>query len=108
MITFIANLRVPAKNATAFEDLMSHVTALTLENEPGVVYYGFAKSVEDAESYVVVEIYRDQDAVAAHGANAWVGDSVPKMLELTEGMPQLVQYVSPGAKGVVSRFEDMT
>jgi hypothetical protein len=30
------------------------------------------------------------------------------MLELIEGMPQLVQYVSPGADAVVSRFEDMT
>jgi quinol monooxygenase YgiN len=108
VITFIANLRVPAQNSKAFEDLMSHVTSLTLENEPGVVHYGFAKSVDDAEAYVVVEIYRDQEAVAAHGANPWVGDSVPKMLKLTEGMPQLVQYVSPGAEGVVSRFEGMT
>jgi quinol monooxygenase YgiN len=108
LITFIANLRVPAQNAQAFEELMSYVTGMTLENEPGVVYYGFAKSVDDAEAYVVVEIYRDQAAVAAHGANAWVGDSVPKMLQLTEGMPKLVQYVSPGAEGVVSRFEEMT
>jgi quinol monooxygenase YgiN len=108
LITFIANLRVPAQNAQAFEELMAHVTASTLENEPGVLYYGFAKSVEDAEAYVVVEVYRDQAACAAHGENAWVRDSVPTMLQLTEGMPQLVQYVSPGADGVASRFEDMT
>ncbi len=74
---------------------MSHVAAITLENEPGVVYYGFAKSVEDEHRYVVVEVYRDQSACAAHGDNVWVTESVPKMLELTEGMPQLVQYVSP-------------
>jgi quinol monooxygenase YgiN len=57
---------------------------------------------------VVVEVYRDQDACAAHGNNVWVRESVPKMLHLTEGMPQLAQYVSPGAEGVVSRFEEMT
>jgi quinol monooxygenase YgiN len=108
MITFIANLQVPSENAQAFEDLMSHVTAMTLENEPGVLYYGFAKSVQDDEAYVVVEVYRDQAACVAHGQNAWVADSVPKMLELTEGMPTLTQYVSPGADGVESRFEDMT
>lgn len=108
MITFIANLQVPSRNAKAFEDLMSHVAATTLENEPGVLYYGFAKSVEDAEAYVVVEVYRDQAACVAHGENSWVKDSVPKMLELTEGMPKLAQYVSPGADGVASRFEDMT
>ncbi len=108
MITFIAHLQVPPQNAQSFEDLMSHVTTMTLENEPGVVYYGFAKSVEEEHRYVVVEVYRDQAACAAHGDNLWVRESVPKMLELTEGMPQLVQYVSPGANSVVSRFEDMT
>jgi quinol monooxygenase YgiN len=108
MITFITHLRVHPENAQAFEDLMTHVTAMTLENEPGVAYYGFAKSVEEADTYVVVEVYRDQAACVAHGDTAWVRESVPKSLLLTEGMPQLVQYVSPGAEPVVSRFEDMT
>jgi quinol monooxygenase YgiN len=108
LITFIAHLHVRPENAQGFEELMSHVTATTLENEPGVLYYGFAKSVDEADTYVVIEVYRDQDACVAHGDTAWVRESVPKMLQLAEGMPQLVQYVSPGADPVVSRFEDMT
>jgi quinol monooxygenase YgiN len=107
LITFIAHLQVPSNNAKSFEELMSYVTAMTLENEPGVVHYGFAKSVDEADRYVVVEVYRDQAACAAHGDTDWVRDSVPKMLELTEGMPKLVQYVSPGAEGVNARFEDL-
>jgi quinol monooxygenase YgiN len=108
MITFIAHLRVRPENAQPFEDLMSHVTAMTLENEPGVAYYGFARSVEEADTYVVVEVYRDQAACVEHGDTAWVRTSVPKSLLLTEGMPRLAQYVSPGAEPVISRFEDMT
>jgi quinol monooxygenase YgiN len=108
MITFIAHLKVPPENAKAFEELMTHVTAMTLENEPGVAYYGFAKSVDDADTYVVVEVYRDQAACIAHGDSAWVRESVPRSLLLTEGMPQLAQYVSPDTDPVVSRFEDMT
>jgi quinol monooxygenase YgiN len=108
VITFIAHLHVPSENAPAFEDLMNHVTAMTLENEPDVAYYGFAKSVEESDTYVVIEVYRDQAACVAHGDTAWVRESVPTMLQLTDGMPQLVQYVSPGAQPVVSRFEDMT
>lgn len=108
MITFIAHLRVPPENGPAFEDLMTDVAAKTLENEPGVAYYGFAKSVDEIDTYVVVEVYRDQAACVAHGDTAWVRESVPKSLLLTEGMPQLAQYVSPGAEPVVSRFEDMT
>jgi hypothetical protein len=53
-------------------------------------------------------VYRDQAACVAHGDTVWVRDSVPKSLLLTEGMPKLVQYVSPGGEAVVSRFEDMT
>jgi len=108
VITFIAHLRVRPENAQAFEGLMSHVTAMTLEHETGVAYYGFAKSVDEPDTYVVVEVYRDQAACAAHGDTAWVRESVPKSLVLTEGMPQLAQYVSPGTQPVVSRFEDMT
>jgi quinol monooxygenase YgiN len=108
VITFIAHLHVPPENARAFEELMARVTAMTLEHEPGVAYYGFAKSVDESDTYVVVEVYRDQAACVAHGDTAWVRESVPEMLQLTDGMPQLVQYVSPGAEPVVSRFEEMT
>jgi quinol monooxygenase YgiN len=108
MITFIAHLQVRPESAQAFEELMTNVTAMTLENEPGVAYYGFAKSVEEPDTYVVVEVYRDQEACVAHGDTAWVRESVPKAMLLTEGMPRLAQYVSPGAEAVVSRFEDMT
>ncbi len=108
MITFIVHLRVRPENAPAFEDLMTEVATTTLDNEPGVAYYGFAKSVDEADTYVVVEVYRDQAACVAHGDTAWVRESVPKMLLLADGMPQLAQYASPGAEPVVSRFEDMT
>lgn len=107
MITFIAHLHVQPQNAQAFEELMAHVTSMTLENEPGVAYYGYAKSIEEPDTYVVVEVYRDQAACTAHGDTPWVRESVPKSLLLTEGMPRLAQYVSPGAEPVVSRFEDM-
>ncbi|MBV8862482.1 MAG: antibiotic biosynthesis monooxygenase [Mycobacterium sp.] len=108
MITFIAHMHVRPDNAQAFEGLMTHVTTMTLENEPGVAYYGFAKSVEEPDTYVVVEVYRDQAACVAHGDTSWVRESVPKSLLLIEGMPKLRQYVSPGVDAVVSRFEDMT
>jgi quinol monooxygenase YgiN len=67
MITFIVHLDVPPENAAAFEELMTYVAATSLEREPGVVHYAFAKSVDDPQTYVVVEVYRDQAACDAHG-----------------------------------------
>jgi quinol monooxygenase YgiN len=108
VITFIVHLRVPPENAAAFENLMTDVAAMSNDREPGVTYYGFAKSVDEPDTYVAVEVYRDQAAVAAHGAVEWVTNSIPEMLRLIEGMPRIVQYVSPGTEPVVTQFEELT
>jgi quinol monooxygenase YgiN len=107
MITFIVHLDVPPENAAAFEELMTHVAATSLEREPGVLYYAFAKSVDDPQTYVVVEVYRDQAACDAHGQTEWVTESVPESLNLIIGMPRIQQYVSPGATPTGRRFEDL-
>jgi quinol monooxygenase YgiN len=107
MITFIAHLHVPPANAQAFEELMTHVATMS-NDETGVVYYGFAKSVDEADTYSVVEVYRDQAACTSHGETDWVRESVPKSLLLIDGMPRLAQYVSPGAEPVDSKFEELT
>jgi quinol monooxygenase YgiN len=107
LIIFVVHLQVPPHNAEAFEELMTYVAAMSNEHEPGVVYYAFAKSVEDADTYVAVEVYQDQAAVAAHGDTEWVRESVPKSLGLIEGMPRIAQYVSPGSDPVISRFEEL-
>jgi quinol monooxygenase YgiN len=107
MITFIVHLDVPSENAAAFEELMTYVAATSLQREPGVVHYAFAKSVDDPQIYVVVEVYRDQAACDAHGNTDWVGESVPKMLNLITGVPRIQQYVSPGTTPTGARFEDL-
>jgi quinol monooxygenase YgiN len=107
MITFIAHFTVPPTNAAAFEELLTYVATMS-NTEPGVVYYGFARSVDEADTYSVVEVYHDHDAVASHGHTDWVTESVPRFLGLIEGLPQIKQYVSPGAAAVASQFEDLT
>ncbi|OBB00946.1 hypothetical protein A5662_14155 [Mycobacteriaceae bacterium 1482268.1] len=107
MITFIAHFTVPPANASAFEELLTYVAAKS-NSEPGVVYYGFARSVDADDIYSVVEVYRDQDAVASHGQTDWVTESVPQFLTLIDGMPDIKQYVSPGAASVASQFDNLT
>lgn len=107
MITFVVHLQVKPENATAFEKLMTHVAAMSLEHEPGVMYYAFAKSVDEADTYVAIEVYQDQAAVAAHGEAEWVRNSVPESLRLIDGMPRIAQYVSPGTAPVISQFDGL-
>ena len=101
MITMIARMRVPAENAAAYEALMTHVTDMTLQHEPGVLYYAWARSADEPGNYVVVEVYRDEHAHAAHMAAEWVRKSIPVAISLVEGKFEINQYVSPGQQSVI-------
>jgi quinol monooxygenase YgiN len=105
MITFIAHLKVRPENAAAFEALMTHVAEMTHRHEPGVAYYEFAKSVDEPDTYVVVEVYGDIEIHARHMASAWVKESLPKSARLIEGKPDIKQYVSEGSQPVVRRTQ---
>ena len=106
MITFIAHLKVRPENGASFEALMTHVRDLTREREAGVAYYDFAKSVDEPDTYVVIEIYRDADAHAAHMKTGWVTESIPQSRRLIEGKFNIKQYVSPGAEPVVRQMKE--
>jgi quinol monooxygenase YgiN len=103
MISFLVHLRVRPQNAAALEALLADVAAKSFAQEPGVLYYAFARSVDEPDTYVVMEVYRDAAAQAAHMATAWVRDSLPQSARLIEGAPQIRQYVSPGAEPVRQR-----
>lgn len=101
MITMIARMRVLPENAPAYEELLSQVRDMSLEHEPGVSYYAWAKSAEEPDRYVVIEVYEDERAHAAHMASEWVRNSIPVSLGLVEGKLEIEQYVSPGQAPVV-------
>lgn len=90
----IAHLRVSPENAAAYEALMTHVAEATRANEPRVAWYDFARSADEPDTYVVVEVYRDAEAHAAHMASPWVREALPKAAVLIEGLPHIRQYVS--------------
>ena len=104
MITFVARMRVSPENASAYEALMAHVQAKTLAHEPGVAYYAWAKGVDEPDTYVVIEVYRDPEAQAAHMATAWVRESLPVSAGLLDGRPEIRQYVTPGSEPVTARL----
>ena len=100
MITMIAHLRIKPENAAAFEALMEHVVEMTHEHEPGVVYYEYAKSADEPDTFVVIEVYRDAQVHAGHMATPWVTESLPKTAALIEGRPHIRQYVSGSSQPV--------
>lgn len=100
MITMIVHLRVAPANAAELEALLTRIAEETRANEPGVIHYQWAKSVDEPDTYVVVEVYVDAEVHAAHMASPWVRESLPKSAALIEGLPHIRQYVSEGSAPV--------
>ena len=98
MITFITHLRVQAEKNSELETLLRHVADMTQQHEPDVLYYAFAKAVDQPDTYVVLEVYRDPHAHSSHMQRDWVKSSLPKALELIDGKPDVKQYVTPGSE----------
>ena len=104
MIAFITHSRVSPENAAAFEAVIEDMCAKVRENEPGVIYYGFARSVDDPDTYVVIEIYRDEAAVRAHAETDYLKASVSQTSPLIEsGRYDIKQYVCGGDAPIFHR-----
>ena len=101
MITFITHMRVRAENAEQMDALLTEMAAKVAEHEPGVAHYGFARDAADPELYVVVEVYRDEQAFWAHGQTDYIKALLPRSAALVEGGKfDIRQYVSPGTAPV--------
>jgi quinol monooxygenase YgiN len=65
--TFVVRFKVkPGKNAD-FEKAMAKMQAALVSAEPGNVFYDLYLPAPDSQTYVLIEHYRNADAVAAHG-----------------------------------------
>lgn len=106
MIIFTTHVRVLPVNVAAFEALMTRVRDLTRAHEPGVAYYDFGRSADEAGVYVVIEVYRDAAAHAAHMATDWVRDSIPESRRLVEGGFDTRQYVGPGTAPAIRQMKE--
>jgi quinol monooxygenase YgiN len=93
----LVHLKVKPQHAADLEALLTDLCEKVREHEPGVTYYAFGKSVEDPNTYVVVEVYQNLEARSAHMLAAWVRESLPKAASLVDGEPDIRQYVSPGS-----------
>jgi quinol monooxygenase YgiN len=94
MLTYIIKLRVKPGQGPAYEALLSDVFRQVRDREPGVLYFDFARSVHDPERYVVVEVYRDAEARAAHSTMPWIREALSIGSAMIVGAPEIEEYVN--------------
>jgi quinol monooxygenase YgiN len=89
MIGIVATLKVQEGKGPEFEAVFLELAGKVRANEPGNVFYHLTKSRTDADTYKVLELYKDQDAVTAHGASDHYKEMGRKMGAFLAGRPDV-------------------
>jgi quinol monooxygenase YgiN len=67
MIAILATMQVQPDKAKEFEAAFAAMTKAVRADEPGNVTYQLVKSRTEANTYKVMELYKDQAAIDVHG-----------------------------------------
>ena len=92
MIGVVAVIRVQDGKAAEFEGVFSGLMAQVRANEPGNIAYQLTRSRSEANTYKVLELYQDEDALKAHGASEHFKAAGPKLGAVLAGRPE-VEYL---------------
>jgi len=92
MIGVVATLKIQDGKGAEFEGVFGELTAKVRANEPGNIVYQLTKSRTEADTYKVLELYKDQDALTAHGQTEYFRDLGRKMGACLAGRPD-VEYL---------------
>ena len=89
MIAVIATLRVKDGQAQEFERLFTELAAQVRANESGNTAYQLCRSRTETDTYKVLEIYRDEEALEAHRASDHFRSAGPGLGIVLAGRPEL-------------------
>lgn len=89
MIGLVAVMQVQDGKGGEFEDVFRELAAKVRANEPGNLMYQLTKSRTEANTYKVLELYKDQDALTHHGGTDYFKELGRKMGPCMAGRPQV-------------------
>ncbi|HEY7852540.1 MAG TPA: putative quinol monooxygenase [Caulobacteraceae bacterium] len=89
MLGIVATIRVQEGKGPDFEAVFGRLAAKVRANEPGNLLYQLTKSRAEPNTYKVLEIYKDQDAVEAHRGADHFRTIGPEMGPFMAGRPDV-------------------
>lgn len=89
MIGVIATLRIKEDQTAAFEAGFKELAAKVRSNEPGNVAYQLCKSRTEPNTYKVLELYADQDALTHHGGTDYFKAAGAMFASALAGRPEI-------------------
>jgi len=88
-IGVIATLKVADGKNAEFEAVFSDLAKQVRANEKGNLAYALTKSRTDPQTYKVLELYADQDALTLHGGTEYFKAAGPKLGPCLAGRPEI-------------------
>lgn len=85
MIAVIASFIVKSGSEAEFEAVFADLAAQVRVKEPGNRSYVLTRAKKLPNTYRVMEIYADKDALKAHGASAHFAAAAPRLAACCEG-----------------------
>lgn len=89
MIGVIATLKIQDGKAEEFEAVFRTLSAAVRANEPGALCYQLTRSKSDPNTYKVLEVYADQDALNLHGTTPYFKAAGPGLGACLAGKPEI-------------------
>jgi quinol monooxygenase YgiN len=89
MIGIIATLKTKAGQGDALETIFRELTEKVLANEAGAKLYQLTKSRTEPDTYKVLELYADQEALTGHGKTDYFRELGRKMGDCLDGRPTI-------------------
>ena len=89
MIGIVATLKVQDGKGAEFEGVFRDLAEKVRANEPGNLMYQLTKSRADPNTYKVLELYKDQDALTHHGGTEYFRAAGPKFAAVLGGRPEI-------------------
>jgi quinol monooxygenase YgiN len=88
-IGVIATLRIQEGKASEFEAFFTELQTQVRAKEAGNVAYQLTKSRAEPNTYKVLELYKDQDALTHHGGTDYFKAAGPKFAAVLGGRPDI-------------------
>ena len=87
MVCVLATLKVKEDKTEDFEKIFKNLSEDVRSNEEGNIFYQVAKDRENENTYFVLEHYKDQESVDAHGKSDHFRAAGAKLAECLDGAP---------------------
>jgi len=89
MIGVVATIKVQDGKNGEFEAVFLELAAKVRAGEPGNLAYQLTKSRADPNTYKVLELYKDEEALSAHRQSAHFRELGPRMGPCMAGRPEI-------------------